>query len=354
MAEETGAPQATDPDSPWSAQVLRRTDFHAAIRRNERHTFWLCVLMVAIGGGLGFVVGWAIEVYYRSNFEAGALHTPESAIDALTFFSPWGVYGAAAMVLAGAFWIFVALTVGDRILLAVAGAREVTVDEEPVLHNVVEEMAIASGLPKPRVAVMETPALNAFATGLKPERAAVAVTRGLIDQLERDELQGVVGHEMGHIANNDILYATAVGVIVGLIALVADGALRSLRHGAFHGGRRRGGGKGGGGAALVAIIVLVVVFIVAPLAARLVQMAISREREYLADATAVKFTRNPHGLIGALEKIDRWNAPFPGANRATQHLFIANPFKNFGDRSGALLSTHPPINRRIERLRDLA
>jgi len=337
-----------------SSAGLRHTDFHAAIRRNNRNTAWLCVLMVLIGAGLGYAVGWAAEVLALTADYADGSRAPETVWQALNLASAWGATGAAAMLLFSAAWVMVALTAGDRIVLAMAGARPVDRDREPVLHNVVEEMAIAAGVPKPRVAVMETPALNAFATGLKPEKAAVAVTRGLIDRLERAELQAVVAHEMGHVANNDVLYATAIGVIVGLIALVSDSALRSLRF--MRLGRGRGGsrGKGGGAVALVALVVLVVSFIVAPLAARLVQAAISREREYLADATAVRFTRDPLALIGALRKIDASGVRLESANRAIQHMFVINPLKKFGDQAGALFSTHPPTPRRIERLRNLA
>lgn len=325
---------------------LRSTDFHAAIRRNERNTLWLCLIMVVIGSLLGYVIGWVLEVY---------LSPAGLAVEhALTGSSSWGQIGAAAMLAFGAIWIVVALSVGDRVLLSLAGAREVTADEEPVLHNVIEEMALAAGLPKPRVAVLESPALNAFATGLKPEKSAIAVTRGMLGQLSRPELQGVVAHEMGHIANNDVRYATAVGVIVGLVALVSDAALRLLRptRYGFPAGHRSRSRSDGGGAAL-ALVVLLMFAILAPLAARLVQMAVSREREYLADATAVKLARNPLGLIGALEKIDGTTERFKGANRAIQHLFIANPFRKFGTKASALLSTHPPTPERIERLRNL-
>lgn len=330
-----------------STQVgLRSTDFHAAIRRNERNTIWLCLVMVVIGGLFGYVIGWVLEVY---------LSPAGLALEhGLTGSSLWGRIGAAALLGLGATWIVIALSVGDRILLSLAGAREVTADEEPVLHNVVEEMALAAGMRKPRVALLESPALNAFAAGLRPEKSAIAVTRGLLDKLSRPELQGVVAHEMGHIANNDVRYATAVGVIVGLIALVSDAALRLFRptrYGYGSGYRSRSRGKGGGGA--LALVVLLIFAILAPIAARLVQMAVSREREYLADATAVKLTRNPLGLIGALEKIDGTQERFKGANRAIQHLFIANPFRKFGVRASALLSSHPPTPARIERLRNL-
>ncbi len=333
---------------------LRRTDFHGAIRRNQRNTVWLCAVMVLVGALLGYVIGWAFEIVYLIQVAP----TPEmSAADpwALALrVSDWGLTGTAAMSVLSGLWIVVALTAGDRILLRMAGAREVAREEAPVLHNVVEEMALAAGLPKPRVALIDSPALNAFATGLDPERSAIAVTRGMIDTLDRDELQGVVAHEMSHIANNDVLYATAVGVVVGLIALVSDTLLRIARYGRIgSGGRRSGRDKGAGALALIALVILVICLILAPLAARLVQMAISRQREYLADATAVKLTRQPRGLIGALEKIDATPERFQGANRAIQHLFIANPLRKFGAEAGALFSTHPPTPARIERLRDL-
>lgn len=334
--------------------ALERTDFHSAIRRNERNTVWLCLVMVLIGMLVGYVIGWAVEIVMLGGAPLPDGRQIVTVVDALTYISPWGLNGSLVMLAAGTLWVIVAVFFGDRIVLAMSGAHEVTAEEEPRLHNVVEEMALAAGLPKPKVAVMESPALNAFATGLRPERSAVAVTRGLLERLQRTELQGVVAHEMGHIANNDVLYATAVAVIVGLIALVSDMALRSLRYGrwGFAGGRRSGG-KGGGGAAIVVLVILLVFLIIAPLAARLVQMAISRQREYLADATAVKLTRNPLGLIGALQKIDASPERYRGANRAIQHLFIANPFRKFGPRARALFSTHPPTGERIERLRNL-
>ena len=329
---------------------LRGSDFYAAIRRNERNTLLLCATMLLIGSGLGYVLGWAAEFLGAAGPDRDALLSPWDLFIAP---STWGLVGAGGMAAASALWVIIALLFGDRILLAMAGARETTPEEETQLHNVVEEMAIAAGLPKPRVFVIETPALNAFAAGLKPEKSAVAVTRGLLDKLQRHELQGVVAHEMGHIANNDVLYATAIGVVVGLIALVTDMLWRSFRYGRFgrSSGRRRGG-KGGGAVALVLLVVFVVA-ILAPLAAKLVQMAISREREYLADATAVKLTRSPLGLIGALQKIDGSSERFEGANRAIQHLFIANPLRKFTERSTALFSTHPPMEQRIARLRDL-
>jgi heat shock protein HtpX len=339
------ANDATDQGSP--AEGLKRTDFFAAIRANRRRTTWLCLGLILLGGLLGYVIGLAFEVFTAQD--------PDFALHAgLRLQSMGGLAAGGFMIVFGTLWTLVALFLGDKIVLGLAGAREVTKDDEQRLHNVVEEMAIAAGLPKPRVYVIETPALNAFATGLKPEKAAIGVTRGLLDTLSRDELQGVIGHEMGHIANDDIVYMTAVGVIVGMVVLISDVGLRSMRFMSFGGGRSRSSSnKGGGAAAIVMLVILLIFLILAPIAAKLLQMAISREREYLADATGVKLTRNPLGLIGALKKIDGSDARFDGAPKSIQHLFITNPFKNFGEKAGALFSTHPAISLRIERLQNL-
>jgi heat shock protein HtpX len=211
-------------------------------------------------------------------------------------------------------------------------------------------MAIAAGVPMPKVMVLETDALNAFATGNTPGSGTIAVTRGLLNSLNRDELQGVVAHEMSHLANLDTRYMVVVGVTVGLIALICDMLLRSLAWG--RGSRSSSSDKKGGGAVIL-IILLIVVAILAPIAAKFVQMAVSRQREYLADATSVQFTRNPNGLISALGKLAEKAEPFPGVSRATQHLFIVNPVQTFTAKSSALLATHPDIEDRIARLRFL-
>jgi heat shock protein HtpX len=224
-------------------------------------------------------------------------------------------------------------------LLGLAGAREVTADEEPMLHNIVEEMAIAAGLPKPKIAVIETEVPNAFATGMDPQNAAIGVTRGLLTKLNRDELQGVIGHEMGHILNMDTRYMTAVAILVGLIALVCDVARRMMWYGGVAGGGRRRDREEKGGGNIILLVIFIAFAILAPIAAQLVRFAVSRQREYLADATSVRLTRNPVGLIGALEKLAAEQQPFDGANRATQHMFIVNPFKVFGANSTALFST---------------
>jgi heat shock protein HtpX len=248
-------------------------------------------------------------------------------------------------------WSGLSLAFGDKMVLAMANAKEIEKADAPQLYNVVEEMAIASGVPMPRVMVLETDALNAFATGTRPGKGTIAVTRGLLNTLSRDELQGVVAHEMAHLANLDTRYMVVVGVTVGLIALICDVALRSLAWGRSN--RSSSSDKKGGGGAAILIILLVVVAILAPIAAKFVQMAVSRQREYLADATSVQFTRNPNGLISALGKLAEKAEPFPGVSRATQHLFIVNPVQTFTAKSSALLATHPDIADRIARLRNL-
>ena len=212
-------------------------------------------------------------------------------------------------------------------------------------------MSIASGLPQPRVFLIEDSAPNAFACGRNENVACVAVTRGLIDKLTRDELQAVVGHELGHIRNRDILYAVVVAVLVGVLVMMCDVFLRSLWYG---GGRRRSSSSDKGGGQIIFLIIGIVLAILAPILARMLMMAVSREREYLADATAVEFTRNPEALADALAKISGDQEVLEVANRGTAHLYIANPIKKFEKRAKGMLATHPPINERIALLRAMA
>src|ERR671933_2672104 len=206
-------------------------------------------------------------------------------------------------------------------------------------------MAIAAGLPMPKVYIIDDSAPNAFATGRDPQHASVAVTSGLLEKLDRDELQGVIAHEMSHVGNFDIRYAMLVGVLVGTTVLISDFFLRGLW---FGGGRRR---EGGGQAQLIILVIAIALAILAPLLARLIQLSISRQREFLADASAVQLTRNPKGLADALQKISGDREVLEAANRATAHLYIVNPIKKFEKRSKGLFSTHPPIEQRIQILR---
>ena len=239
---------------------------------------------------------------------------------------------------------------GDAIVLAASGATPADPVRDQQLLNVVQEMAIAANVPMPKVYLIDDSAPNAFATGRDPEHASIAITIGLIEKLDREALQGVIAHEMGHVRNLDIRFMLLVGVLVGGIALLSDMFMRSLW---FGGGRRRSRDDNGGGAQAIMMVIAVVLAILAPIAARLVQMSVSRQREYLADATSVELTRNPVGLERALAAIATDREVLEVANRATQHLYIVNPIKKFEARAAGLFTTHPPIADRINRLREL-
>lgn len=312
------------------------TDFLAAQRVNRRNTMVLLVILTAVAALVGYVVGWALE---------------GEVSDSVPLWSKAGVVLAGLMAVVSVGWSMVSLAFGDSLVLSMANAKAIEKADAPQLYNVVEEMAIAAGVPMPRVMIMETDALNAFATGNRVGHGTIVVTRGLLDTMNREELQGVVAHEMSHLANLDTRYMVVVGVTVGLIALVCDMLLRTMAWGSSGSSSSSSDKKGSGGGLL--IILLIVVAIFAPLAAKAVQMAVSRQREYLADATSVQFTRNPNGLISALGKLADKAAPFPGVSRATQHLFIVNPVQTFTSKSSALLATHPDIADRIARLRNL-
>jgi heat shock protein HtpX len=251
-----------------------------------------------------------------------------------------------------------ALKAGDRAVLDSANAVAIdrTDPRQRQLDNVVEEMAIAGGLPKPSVYVIPDRDPNAFATGSGPERSAVAVTAGLLDALNREELQAVVSHEMAHVRNYDIRLMTVVAALVGSVLLISDWGRRGLR---FGGGRRRSSRDGGGGAVMLVFLVLwILSLVLAPLVARLVAMAVSREREYLADASGSELTRNPGALASALEKIDAAKAPTPSIKQGVAHLCIADPRGGLlNEREGRfaeLFATHPPIAKRIALLREMS
>ncbi len=241
---------------------------------------------------------------------------------------------------------------GDRMVLTMSMAKRIEKKDHPQLFNVVEELSIAAGLPVPAIYVIDDTAPNAFATGRDPEHASVAITTGLMQKLSRDELQGVMAHELSHVGNRDILFATMLGILVGSIALVSDFFLRSVF---WSGGRsrRKSGGKSGDKGGAIMMIIALVLAIFAPIFAKLLQLAVSRQREYLADASAAKLTRYPEGLASALEKIAGDREVLEVANRATQHLYIVNPIKPFEKRAKGLFSTHPPLEERVERLRSM-
>jgi len=244
---------------------------------------------------------------------------------------------------------------GSKILLAVSGAKEVTKEVHPQLFNVVEEMKISAGLPAmPKVYIINEAAPNAFATGIKPENSAVAVTAGLLARLNRDELQGVVAHEVSHIVNRDVLFMTFAGIMLGSIVLISEVFLRSLW---FSGGGRyssKSKSSGGGQAQLIIMIVAIVFAILAPILAQLLYFAISRKREYLADASAVRYTRYPEGLASALEKISDNTIELRTANKVTAPMYIVNPLKPKEQKLSDLTSTHPSISERIRILRNIS
>ena len=303
--------------------------FYAQIAANRRNSVLLALVVIALFGVLGFAIGYAI-----SGDPAGALAVTGIAL---------ALGGLAAV---GSYFG------GDSLVLSVSGAKEVDEVSAPQLMNVVREMAIAANVPMPKVYVIDDSAPNAFATGRDPKHASVAITTGLLEKLDREELQGVMGHELSHVRNLDIRFAMIVGVLVGSIALLADFFLRFT----FWGGGRRSSrdrDSGGGGLQAIMFVLAIVLAIVAPIVARLVQLAVNRQREYLADASSVQLTRNPYGLERALAKISADTEVLEVANRATQHMYFTNPIKKFEERSTGLFSTHPAALDRINRLREL-
>jgi heat shock protein HtpX len=231
-------------------------------------------------------------------------------------------------------------------------ARAVPVDpaQYPTLNHVVENLAITAGLPKPAVCIIPDDAPNAFATGRDAQHASIAVTRGLLDMMTQTELEGVIAHEMSHIGNRDILLQSMVAILVGFVAIIANIFTRSLFWGGM--GRRNNNDSEGGN---ILAIVGIVFIVLSPIIATLIQLAISRKREYLADASGALLTRYPDGLASALEKIEAYNAPMKTANNATAHMYISNPFGAHAKNGIAqLFMTHPPVEKRIAALRDMA
>lgn len=277
-----------------------------------------------------------------------------AALGALLFEDAWGALpGVALALLLAGIWFPVAWFAGPRMTLATSRARRAVAtdeaghDRDRMLINVVEEMAIASGLPVPEVWIIEDSAPNAFATGRDPRHAMVAVTTGLYEKLSRDELQGVIAHELSHIRNEDVRYATLVVVTVGAIALLADFAIRHMRWG---GGPRRSRNREAGG---LIVVIAILIAILAPLSARLLQAAISRKRETLADLSAAEMTRYPEALARALEKIAADPEPLEAANRATAPLYVVNPLTKLEGGWVGLFSTHPPTEERVRLLRGI-
>ncbi len=297
------------------------------IASNKRRTWLLMLGAVVLLGAVGYVLG----LLYASG--------------------PAGLVGAVALAVLMSIGSY---AYGDRIVLASTRAREVTPEEQPRLHNVVEGLAIAAGIPKPRVYVVPEQAPNAFATGRNPEHSSIAVTQGLLDTMNRVELEGVIGHELSHVVDRDILLGTVVATLVGAVVLISEFFMRSWWWGGFRG--RRGGDSGGGGVEAIIFAMGLVLLVLAPIFGQIIRFAVSRQREYLADAQGAMLTRYPPGLASALRKIAGAPHAMRSANNATAHLWLEQPSRYPGERMGTmekLFSTHPPIWDRIKRLEEM-
>ena len=289
---------------------------YSQIDSNKRKSIFLIGIFLVLVVGLG----WLIDGYYGGG---GAITLGAVAYSSVT--------------------ALVSYYAGDKMALMSSGAREIKKEDAPELWRLVENLSIADGIPMPKVHIIDDPAPNAFATGRDPSRSSIAITTGLLERLDRTELEGVIAHELSHVKNYDIRVMTIVVVLVGVIAVMADLFMRISWHG---GGNRK---REGGG---VLLIIGIVAIVLAPLIANLVKLAVSRRREYLADASGALLTRFPEGLARALEKISSYEAPMRRASSSTAHLFIANPFGKGGWLSG-LASTHPPAEKRIAALRQM-
>ncbi len=283
--------------------------------KNVHRTWLLMSLFLVIIIGLGYFISY----YYNS---------------------PWILYFAiifSVVMNIASYWY------SDKIVLSVSGAKEADKNQYHDLYNTVENLSITAGLPMPKVYIMNDPSPNAFATGRNKEHAVVCVTSGLLRILDKNEIEGVISHELSHIGNRDILLSTVVVVLVGFVSILANIFMR----GSMLGGSRSREKSGAGG---IIMIVGIIFTILSPVVAMLIQFAVSRKREYLADASGALLTRYPEGLASALEKISKADIPMKNPSMATAHLFISDPFRGLGKKTVALLSTHPPIADRIKAL----
>jgi len=269
-------------------------------------------------------IGWFLSYYYNSSY---ILFTAIGFSVLMSFFSYWN---------------------SDKIVLAISKAKPLKKEENPELYNLVENLTITAGLPMPRIFVINELSPNAFATGRNTKKAVVVVTQGLINILNRSELEGVIAHELSHIGNKDMLLQTVVVVLVGSIVLLSD---LFIRWGLFR-GKGRSSNREGGQVQVIIMVIGLAFILLSPLFAKLIQMSISRKREFLADASGALLTRYPEGLASALEKISKSSIPLKSANKATAHLYIAEPFR--GKKVSNFFSTHPPVEERIKRLRGMS
>lgn len=290
------------------------------ISANKRRS-WLLIICFFI---VMAAVGWALG----------------TITDYGTSFIPLAIIIAIIMGLVGYYS-------GDKVALLATGAKSITKNDNPYVYRLVENLAITAGLPAPKVYIIPSSALNAFATGRDPQHSSIALTAGLIERLENEELEGVIAHELSHVGNYDTRLMALILVLVGTIGLLADWGTRTLLW-----GRSNRRSEGGGQAQAVFAIIGIVLLILAPLIAQLMRLAVSRRREYLADASAALLTRYPEGLARALEKINQ-GPPLTTANAAVAPLFIANPFIGSGKKLASLFSTHPPVEERVKRLKEM-
>ncbi len=286
------------------------------VRNNKLKSYLLIVIFIILIAGLGTVIGY----FYGSIY-----------------------FGLGLALLFAIIYTLIVFFSGDKMILRLSGAKPVTKKEYPYLFHTIEGLALAAGIPKPKAYVIDDPAMNAFATGKDPKNSAVVVTTGLLKNMNRQELEGVIAHEMSHVKNYDIRVMMLAAVLVGVIALLSHFFLRSF----FFGGRRRS--RDSGQLQIILIVIGLVLAILTPIIAQLIKLAISRKREYLADASGAVLTRYPPGLASALKKIGNDHHQLKTANNAMAHLYIANPFKKKSFTAN-LFATHPPINERIKRL----
>ncbi|MBI3120609.1 MAG: M48 family metalloprotease [Candidatus Kerfeldbacteria bacterium] len=290
------------------------------IASNKRKTAFFILLTILLVGGLGYLFGYLYDA---------------------------GPVGLVYALLISVVLSLVSYFSGDKLVLMTSGAQRIAKEDQPYVYRMVENTCIAGGIPVPRVYIINDPAMNAFATGRDPEHASIAVTTGLIENLENEELEGVIAHELSHVKNFDVRLMMIVATLIGVVILMSDFMLRAQL---FGGSRRRSNDSGGAGAILA--IVGLLAMILAPIFAQLIKLAVSRKREFLADASGAMLTRYPQGLANALRKIGAQNRPLQHANASTAHLFFSNPFGTHDVRSflSKLFSTHPPIEERIKAL----
>ena len=300
-----------------------RKNLYQLISANRARTFFFILGFSLLLGLVGYGLGW----YFQ-----------------------WGTGTYALFGLGIVGYNLVMYYNSDKLALAVNGAKPADPGQFQQLHNIVEEVAIAAGIPRPSVYIVDSDAPNAFATGRNPSHASIAVTRGLLQLMNREEVQGVIAHEMSHVRNYDILLMTIVAIIGGLLVLFRD---IFLRWGLLGGGRRRRDDRGGGQLGLILVVVAIAFAIISPLLVALIRAAVSRQREYLADASGALIVRNPYGLSSALRKLGAYDGKLRTASAATAHMFIANPFGKDHGTSMNLFASHPPLDERIRRLEQL-